>query len=376
MASDSRLPVVIFVSLVVLIATPFLLSSLRESRRPVMVEARVVTATSADPVFRDGRRQVAADDEVQVGLALRLERRGREDLWIAPAAELMIGGEHVEHQQATDWLEEDRHLRVFWFTIESANIGGELTAPSAEILRYRSFLAPEMGRGLLAVRLPSAHNDDHLGQGEATAPSSAGTFRLYARVEVVEEEKDVRPLQQVATLDADHIFDAEFPAILRAADLGAGVNNAAGELFLLPGFEPKGSSPDDRNRVTVPIFGRLFTEMVEERLVVSSWTLAAVAVSGSASLDPASLTPLGKLSISIDSIRRNRRPLRWGRDVLAGDLLVDGDHWLILLRDQGDGLLDQADTVLHCWGRPPVITTLLTAMREDVAEMAQFRHDP
>jgi hypothetical protein len=116
--------------------------------------------------------------------------------------------------------------------------------------------------------------------------------------------------------------------------------------------------------------------MVEERLVVSSWTLAAVAVSGSASLDPASLTPLGKLSISIDSIRRNRRPLRWGRDVLAGDLLVDGDHWLILLRDQGDGLLDQADTVLHCWGRPPVITTLLTAMREDVAEMAQFRHDP
>jgi hypothetical protein len=359
MASDSRLPLIIFLTLVVLIASPFLISSLRESRRPVMTEARVVTATSADPVFRDGRRRVASNDEVRAAIALRIERRGRADLWIAPAAELMIGGERVEHLQATGWPEEDRQLRVFWFTIESANIGGELTASTADILRYRSFLAPEMGRGLLAVRLPNAHNDDHVGQIEAVAPSSAGTLRLYARVEVIEQEKDIRPLQHVATLDADHIFDPDFPAILRAADLGAGVNEAAGELFLLPGFEPDGPSRDDRNRVTMPIFGRLFTDMVEERLVVSSWTLAAVAVSGSATLDPG-----------------NRRPLRWNQDVFEGDLLVDGNHWLVLLRDQGDGLLDHADTVLHCWGRPPVITTLLTAMRDDVSEMGHFRHDP
>ena len=374
MASDSRLPIIIFLALVALIATPFIVSNLHESRRPVLLEARVVTATSMDPVFRDGRRQVAAGDAAVAALALRLEYNGGETQWLAPVVELVLDGELVEHLETADWPEDDRVVRVFWFTVESTNLGGELTADTVYRLRYRSFLAPEMGRGLLAERLPDAHNNDHLGQGEATAPAVTGTLRLYARVEVVEEAKDLRPLQSAQALDADRIFDQTFPTILRAADLGEGVHDVVGELFLLPGFEPTGSSPKEWDRITLPVIGAGFTDLVDERLVVSSWTLAAVAVSGRADLDPSALTSLGAVKVSAGGLLRSGRPLRWQEDVRPGDLLTDGRHWIILLRDQGDGLLDPADTVLHSWGRPPVITTLMTAMREGVSEVELLRH--
>lgn len=374
MDSDWKLPVLIFLAIAALITAPFILSFVRESQRPVLLEARVVTATSTDPVFREGRRHVAAGDTARAALALRLENNGGGTRWLAPVEALVLNGEPVEHIETAVWPEDDRVLRVFWFTVESTNLGGELTANTVDRLRYRSFLAPEMGRGLRAERLPEAHNDDHMGYGEATAPATAGTLRLYARVEVVEEAKDLRPLQSALTLDADRIFDSAFPTILRAVDLGEGVHDVVGELFLLPGFEPRGSSPDEWNRITLPAFGAEFTDLVDERLVVSSWTLAAIAVSGRADLDPSVFTSLGAVKVSADGLLRRGRPLRWQEDVRPGDLLRDGRRWIILLRDQGDGLLDPADTILHSWGRPPVITTLMTAMREGVSEVELFRH--
>ena len=70
---------------------------------------------------------------------------------------------------------------------------------AADRLKYRTFLAPEMGRSLRAERLPETHNDDHIGQQSTKAPDGAGTVRLYARVEVVETDSDLRPLQVITT---------------------------------------------------------------------------------------------------------------------------------------------------------------------------------
>jgi hypothetical protein len=233
-----------------------------------------------------------------------------------------------------------------------------------------------MGRDLVAARLPEAHNDDFLGTEGGTAPATAGTFRIYARVEIVENADDVEALQSAVTLDADRIFDPAFPTISRAVDLGPGVDSTSGELFHLPGFEPEGSSPEDWNRITVPAFGAQFTELVDERLVTSSWTLAAVAVSGQAELLPSDLIERGTITVGKEGLRSGGDSLEWQRDVRPGDLLRDRRHWMVLLDDQGNGILDPADTVLHCWGRPPVITTLLMATPEDLTELELYRHAP
>ncbi len=375
MASDWKLPAAIFVILVAIIALPFLIEHQQERRRPVLAEARVVTATSSDPVFREGPRHLAAGETADAALVLRITRRGQDDQWLAPVGELVIDGEEVAHLEETSWPDDDRVIRVFWFSVESTNLGGRLTAEDAEErFRYRTFLAPEMGRDLHAARMPETHNDDFIGQPVA-APEGAGTIRLYARVEVVENADKMRSLQSVTTLDVSHILVPEFPALYRAADFPGPIHETAGELFRLPGFEPQDDPPGSWNEVTVTALGRQFTELVSERMVVSSWTLAAVAVSGSADLDPTRLSPLGQLSIPDEGrVLRRGRPLTWKHDIAPGDLLNHGAHWIVLLEDDGNGVLDTADTVLHCWGRPPARTTLFAALDPAVTSVDLLRY--
>jgi hypothetical protein len=214
MASDAKLPIAIFAALVALIAIPFLADYVRERRRPLLLEARVVTAASSDPIFRDGRRRVSAGETAEAALALRIGRRGSAGRWIAPVGRLALDGSEIDHQETEYWPEAGRRVRVFWFSVESSNLGGSLSAENAaERLRYRTYLAPEMGRGLRADRLPETHNDDHIGRQSTTAPGEAGTIRLYARVEVVESDSDVRPLQAV--------HRSRVPKVIHRSRLGA-----------------------------------------------------------------------------------------------------------------------------------------------------------
>ncbi|MBD3851717.1 MAG: hypothetical protein IFK93_10480 [Acidobacteria bacterium] len=375
MASESKLPIAIFTALVALIAIPFLVSYVREIRRPVLMEARVVTATASDPIFREGRRHVQAGEAVEAAVALRFGRRGRPGQWLAPVERLAINGTDSGHQNAETWPEAGRAVRVFWFSVESTNLGGTLTAETAgDRLRYRTFLAPEMGRRMRAERLPETHNDDHIGQQATTTPDGAGTVRLYARVEVVETDSDLRPLQAVTTTGIDAVLKPEFPAVFRHADFGQNINSSVGEFFGLPGFEPR-SETGNWNEVTIPAFQMSFIDLVSERLVVSSRTLAAIAVSGRPALDVESLTALGTLSITPEGVLRRGRNLRWENDVRPGDLLVDGDHWWVLLGDEGNGRLDPADAVLHCWGRPPERTTLDASLETEVVTAEHYRHE-
>ena len=374
MASDTKLPVAVFAALVALISIPFLIDHLRETRRPRLLEARVVTATTSDPVFRDGRRRVRAGEKVEAALALRIGRRGSMGRWIAPVQELVLEDGEIDHQETGSWPEEGRRVRVFWFSVESSNLGGSLNAENAaERLRYRTFLAPEMGRDLRADRMPETHNDDHIGRHAVMVPDGAGTYRLYARVEVVERDSDLRPLQAVTTKAIDAVLDPGFPTILVSADFGDPIHHSAGELFGLPGFEPR-SETGAWNEVTVPAFGRSFTDLVAERLVVSSRTLAAVAVTGEPSFRDNALNDLGMLSITAESVRRRGRDLRWQDDVRVGDLLIGGDHWWVLLEDDGSGVLDPADTVLHCWGRPPERTTLYATLESEASTVGHYRY--
>ena len=376
MASDSRLPIAIFAALVAMVAIPFLVDYIREIRRPVLMEARVVIATASDPVFREGRRHVQAGETVEAAVALRFGRRGKPGRWLAPVERLAIEGNELEHENSETWPETGRAVRVFWFSVESTNLGGSLNAENAgDRLRYRTFFAPEMGRNLRAERLPETHNDDHIGQQSSTAPNGAGTVRLYARVEIVETDSDLRPLQVMTTPGIESVLKPDFPAVFRPGDFGEAINSSVGELFGLPGFEPR-SETGDWNEITVPAFQMSFTDLVSERIVISSRTLAAVAVSGRPDIEANALTALGTLSMTPERVLRSGRILRWESDVRPGDLLIDGNHWRVLLGDDGNGELDPADPVLHCWGRPPERTTLYASLESEESTVEHYRHEP
>ncbi len=349
----------------------------REAGRPVLLEVRVVTASDHDPVFRDGRRDLQPGEDFQAAAVLHLRQRGRGEYWLAPVRDLVMGGRPVEHEQNERWPEQDRIARVFWSTVECTNLGGEISSDNAaKRLAYRTFLAPEMGRALLAKGSLTAHNDDFIADTSQFVPDHSGTLRFYARVEVVEQLSDIKPLQAASSLGADELWSPAMPTVSRRLETTAGIRPEAGELFLLPGFEPVPAPGDSWNDTTEAALGHSFTDLVERRLVTSSWTFAATAVSGDATLDPDSLRDLGSLEIATGGLRRHGRTLRWGHEVEPGDLLHSSGHWIVLAHDDGDGILDLTDTVLHCWRRPPQQLPLLDALDQGARSVELLRHAP
>jgi hypothetical protein len=360
--SDNRLILVIGAILVAAVAVPVALWQRHETRRPVLQEARIVTATSSDPVYREGSRHAAPGETVKIALALRVAQPGRSDYWLAPVPRLVIDGHEVDHVAIDRWPEDDRVVRVFWFSVECAFLGGDISQDTAgERLSYRTFLAPEMGRELRAAAVPAVHADDYLGGDDNPMEVEAGTFRLYARAEVVADPGDVQPLHAASSHGLDHLEGAAFPTIHRAAILAPGLEPEVGELFRLPGYEPAGDTGEARDQSTVPALGRTFSALVEQRLVTSSESFAAVAVSGMPRFASRPTQVVAQLSPRQQQLTSRGRTLRWAEDVRAGDLLVDGSHWLVLIEDDGDGLLGGSDRVAHSWRRPAVVEPLLEA---------------
>jgi hypothetical protein len=286
--------------------------------------------------------------------------------------ELQIDGEDVDHLASAEWPDRKHELRVFWFTVESTNVGGVLSIDdAARRLQYRPFLATEMGRGLRAAALPEAHNDDHLGPQPELMPVDAGSLRLYARVEVFETERDLRPVQAASTAPVDRLLDTDFPSIHRSVRLGEGIHSVVGELFLLPGFE---AAAGDWDQIGSRALGLPFVELVTRRLMVSSRSFAATAATGSATMSDDALETIGSFSLQEGRMRPLRQPLRWGTELRPGDLLLDDGHFSVLVGDDGNGRLDEADTVIHCWRRPPAMMTLGAVFADTTAELQVLRN--
>lgn len=376
MLRENRLLLSVFAVILLVVAIPFVIDAVREALQPRLVEVRIVSATDRDPVLRDGPRTVAPGEEVTVSLALRLEQLGRDAFWLATSERLVLDRSEVADVLVGPWPGDDP-LRVFWFTVECPIIAGELTeANAAERLAHRLFLAPEMGGGVTALDLPQHHADDSLGRRPEEIPFSGGTSRLYARVEVVAELDDVRALAVVTSAPPERALEPDYPALRRQGDLPPGLHPAVGELFRLPGFEPRASDGGDTDRVPVTATGLRFAELVRLRAITSSASFAAVAMTGEPEPDQASFETAPPVQVERARLLANGRRLTWGTDVEPGDALLVADrHWLVLVADDGDGELGLTDRVAHCWRRPPTLTRLGLALSNDVAGLKLIRRE-
>ncbi len=355
-----RLIAGIFGVLLVLIAIPLLRWRHYESQRPTLVEIRIVAATEQDPVFREGARTVDSEEPVSLAIALHLEYPGKGSRWLAPVDQLELGGTLVDHIQAESWPERDRTARTFWFTLEGAFLGGVINAEEAqEKLAARPFLAPELGQSFLAQGEPSFHAADGINLGDTLLLVRAGTYRVYARVEVVADDGSSRPLFAATSLGADHLNEPAMVRISRALEEKfTGIHPAAGHVFRLPGFEPASAK------------GWKAVDACNRLIATSSRTFAAMAATGQCSTDGLEFDPLGHLSVTDSNITST---LRWLTDVRPGDLLKQGDHWLVVVSDNGNGILDGPDMVAHSWRRPPSILPLSSALDKAPAEVVVFR---
>lgn len=372
---DSRLLLWVGSAILAVLVVIAFLWQYRERGRPVLREVRVVTASARDPVFRDGLRRLAPGESYQLATALLVEQRGHGKYWLCPGRKLVLAGHETPHVQSSHWPDRDRVLRVFWSTIECSYLGGELTSANAsERLQYRAFLAPELGRGMLAEGTLEAHNDDFLAGLPAPPNPAPGTLRYRARVEIAAESDQMVPLQAATSLGPGALSNPQLPMVSRAMKVPGDLHGEVGELFLLPGFVPSAGKGEPANDVTVKALGRTVQELVGGRVMASSATFAAVALTGKPVWNPNLLHHLGTLDVLPNRLERRGRPLRWGHEVLPGDLVGLGRHWIVLVGDNGNGLLDLNDIVIHCWGRPAQEVTLLEALDEGVTEIDLYRY--
>jgi len=341
LSRDALLPIGILSVLLFFIGWAVLTWRIHEIRRPVLEEVRIVSATGSDPVFREGLRKISAKEDLKLALALRLNYPGKGNRWISPVEKLFLDGRIVDHLISEEWPEKDRKLLAFWFTLESPFLGGEIPTEgdAVEKLALRTFFAPEMGHTMTALQPPDWHAEDDVNLGENLAPPEAGTFRLYVRVHVLAMHGSLHPIFKAVTLGPEGLGDSRFPEFRRSLPEDSGINPEAGECFRLPGFQiPGEGAAADWTRL---------------RRAVSSESFAAMAATGEPSFqEPGRELPLKCVN---GIFRTTTGVLHWGRDVAPKDMLRQGKHWMVLIRDEGNGILDTADIIAQSWRRPPAI---------------------
>ncbi|MCP4896476.1 MAG: hypothetical protein GY906_05825 [bacterium] len=375
MDKDSRLPLAIGGVLVAIIIVAVAIWKHQDAGRPVLIEARVVFGSSSDPVLSDTDRTVAHDEEPVIAVALKVTRRGKEH-WLAPASEIVIDGVHIQSVPTVVWPEEDRFVRVFWFTVECDHMGGELTADNAEsVVNYRAFLASELGRGILAdVAKLEPQNDDQVAPEEGAQVVTAGTFRLYARVEVVDDPFAMRSLQSAVTIQPNGLWDGSLITMRLHLDSVPGINSVAGELFALPGFEVRSDAENNSDVITLEAVGHSYSDLIGMRILTSSHAFASLATTGRTTASREDFTRQGTIIRQNEAITMGGAPVRWGSSITAGDLLNSDRHWIVLVSDDGNGVLDGSDLVAHCWRRPPSILPLVEALEREENRLVLLRY--
>lgn len=362
--SDVLRPVLIFLLLLILVGWGVLSWRVHENRRPLPVELRIVSATDADPVYREGARHLDFDEELHLALAIRLEYPGRGHRWLAPVEDLDIDGSRIKDVVVSQtWPEEDRFLRAFWFTVESPFLGGVLQSKedAQEKLELRPFLAPEMGHGLIPEREPDWHAEDDVDLGENLAPAPVGCYRLYAKIQLLRRPGSTHPLYALSSPGVEAVGGPRMLEISRDLPGDFGLDPAAGRVFRLPGFEAAEGSGLD------PI------SWTRTLRAVSSKTFASMAIFAREEMgEPSREIPL---RFSAGTFFDGSKPMRWGKDVSPRDLLRLGTHWIVLLKDDGNGILDTGDVVAQSWKRPPAVLHLKTVFDPDEAPLRLIRRE-
>ena len=306
----------------------------------------------------DRHRVFPADSRVEAGAVVAFRRGEGPTRWISPFPQVVSQGERLEVSPLDRWPDVGGALRATWYTVEPSLFGwDEVTAADAgSRLEYRDFLAEEMGSGLRAEIPWKSSNAGFLSAPLAGHQVSGGTLRFRVRVGAYERPLDLLPRDAVSSPGAADVFTALVPAATRAVPLPEGVHPDLSRVFRLGCFSfAEGVWPGGGEGWPLPLSP---LEMSRRFLITTPESLALLAAGGSVDQDPW----VERVPVSVHGTLWltgvPQRPLRWGEDLLPGDSLRVGRRYLVLIGDDGDGVLSLADQVALGWMELPRLMPL------------------
>jgi hypothetical protein len=209
---------------------------------------------------------------------------------------------------------------------------------------------------MVAEREPEARAASGLAPLDGAVAVTAGTYRLYARAEV-SEAGGLKALQAAVSPGADDADDRLTVRISRRLESDWGLNPEVGELFRLPSIEPALDDSGDPEAIA---------DLVARRRAVSSRSFALAASPMARSVGEP--TADNRIVLAGDppvATFSDGRPLAWFGEIVPGSILRSDIHWLVAVRDDGNGRLDGGDLVAQAWRRPAAIVPLSSAVESD-----------
>ena len=350
----------------------------RSVKAPRLVEVRVVTLAAGETVATDRLRPVPRGERVEAAAVIAY-RRGEEGPvhYICGLPEVELDGHRVAVEPLASWPSSGGSLRGLWYTVEPSHLGGAgvTAATAADVLAYKDFLAMEMGRKVTAVVSLEAHDDDFLGEPAPGNELGGGVIRLKVRVGAYKQESDLVSSQALSSPGASDILTGKVPGIVVGVPFPPGIDPGVARYLRLACFTfAPGVWPGGGAGWTLALTPE---QLVAGGYVVTPESLAAAAVGSP--LESAWSAPVAVVSDGTAwRSRSGGAPLRWGADVTAGDALRAEGRYLVLVRDDGDGLLSLGDTVLFAWQNPAQTAPLGVAFPPDVerADLLRVRRAP
>ena len=333
----------------------------REAGTPVLTSVSVVYRADGEAIASDRVRVLPSGARVSAAAVVGFTRRGAATRRLCALSPVEIAGEVTTVEPLDAWPDEYGALRATWFTVEPALFGWqEVTAATADKLRYHEFLAPELGRALSALPALEAHNDDFMSAPVAGNAIPAGPLRLKVRVGLYRRDEDLVPLQGISSPGAADVAAGSVATVVVSLAPAPGIDPVVAHLLRLGCFTfAPGVWPDGGAGWPLPLAPR---ELVRRGLIATPEAIAAAAAAG----DP--LVAPWRATVALERAGRglrdpgSRRALRWGSEVRPGDAVTNGDRWISLVGDDGDGVLSAGDRVLSAWLGPARFSTLAEAL--------------
>jgi len=324
-----------------------------ETLRPQLLSVDVVFLVEGEQVARQDLPPVEAEKPVWAGALVRFRQGKGAPRILCPFPRVLWQGQELATEPPSAWPSGYGFLKAQWFTLEPSLFGAEnVDGSSAEKLAYAEFAAPELGTDLRALVNPEPHNDDFLTQPVPGNTLGGGQWRLKVKVGAYRDPRDLLPWASVSSPGAAQV--ASVPALARLVPVPAGIHPRVSLAFrcgvftFAPGVWPEGG-PHWPGPATP-------RQLVQQGLIATPEAVAALAATGDPLATPweapVELDWLGKAPV------RGGKPLRWGREVAAGDALTWAGRWAVLWSDDGNGLLDAPDQVLLAWLQPPRLLSL------------------
>ena len=358
---DRRRLVVVLVTVTAAVAGTFVWWRWREAGTPVIESVAVVFRAAGEAVASDRPRHLRPGATVEAAAVVGFTQRGGAVRYLCALSPVEIGGGRVAVEPFAAWPGGYGALRATWFTVEPAVFGWrEVTAATAEKLRYADLLAPELGQGLLVRPTLEAHNDDFLSAPVAGNTVPGGPIRLKVRVGTFRSAGDLLPRQAVSSPGAAELLAGSVPAVVLDLPPAAGVDPAVAEMLRLSCFTfAAGVWPNGGPSWPLPLSPR---ELVRRRLIATPESVAAVAAAG----DPEAAPWRGPVGLALSGSELRdaavARKVRWGSEVRPGDAVTAGEHWAVLVADDGNGVLSLGDRAMFAWLAPARFATLAEAL--------------